>query len=175
MLVAALIRQTSARPAACSSVKKFLSSSIAPPAPDHDPILSPAHLYLRRALPSDESFILQASISTARPLHSLAPSPLIQLANRLSDFPVPPWRVPEHINRADDAIMLADLHKPLPANFFVVAERLEQRAGFAFASSRLDYFTGEQFCVYGFQCVSVALIHAMMRRGAACARGDDGS
>jgi GNAT superfamily N-acetyltransferase len=61
---------------------------------------------------------------------------------------VPPWRLPEHINRADDAIMLADLHKPLPANFFVVAERQPAgaerlRAGFAFASSRTDYFTGQ--------------------------------
>ncbi len=50
----------------------------------------------------------------------------------------------EHISRADDAIMLADLRKPLPANFFVVAERRQQRAGFAFASSRVDYFTAQQ-------------------------------
>ncbi len=49
----------------------------------------------------------------------------------------------EHISRADDAIMLADLRKPLPANFFVVAERRQQRAGFAFASSRVDYFTAQ--------------------------------
>ncbi len=72
----------------------------------------------------------------------------MQTANRLSDFPVPHWRVPEHINRADDAIMLADLHKPLPANFFLIAERLlpplpAQRAGFVFATSRQDYFTGQ--------------------------------
>ncbi len=52
--------------------------------------------------------------------------------------------MPEHINRADDAIMLADLHQPLPANFFVIAERAGLRAGFAFASSRKDYFTGER-------------------------------
>ena len=52
--------------------------------------------------------------------------------------------MPEHINRADDAIMLADLHQPLPANFFVIAERAGLRAGFAFASSRQDYFTGER-------------------------------
>ena len=80
----------------------------------------------------------------------LIPFHLLQLANRLSDFPVPPWRVAEHINRADDAIMLADLHKPLPTNLFLIAERLRhgmpvaQRAGFVFASSRLDYFTGQQ-------------------------------
>ena len=62
---------------------------------------------------------------------------------------MPPWRLPHHINRADDAIMLADLHKPLPANFFVVAERQPAgaerlRAGFAFASTRWDYFTGQR-------------------------------
>jgi ribosomal protein S18 acetylase RimI-like enzyme len=73
----------------------------------------------------------------------------LQLANRLSDFPVPPWRVPEHINRADHAIMLADLHAPHPDNLFLVAERLlqvggVQRAGFMFASSREDYFTGQR-------------------------------
>jgi ribosomal protein S18 acetylase RimI-like enzyme len=72
----------------------------------------------------------------------------LQTANRLSDFPVPQWRIPEHINRADDAIMLADLHTPLPTNFFLVAELLlpphpAQRAGFAFATSRQDYFTGQ--------------------------------
>ena len=83
------------------------------------------------------------------PAFSFTYSLLFQLANRLSDFPVPPWRVPEHINRADDAIMLADLHNPLPANFFLVAERLlytgrEPRAGFVFASSRQDYFTGQR-------------------------------
>ncbi len=86
---------------------------------------------------------LHAPCTLPLPLPLPASSLFLQLANRLSDFPVPPWRVPEHINRADDAIMLADLHKPLPSNFFVVAERVGQRAGFAFASSRTDYFTGK--------------------------------
>ena len=80
---------------------------------------------LRPALPSDSPFVLN-------------------LAQRLSDFPVPSWRLPEHINRADDAIMLADLQNPDASCLFLVAERLQQRAGFVFASSRKDYFTGER-------------------------------
>ena len=39
--------------------------------------------------------------------------------------------------------MLADLQQPSASCLFLVAERLQQRAGFVFASSRRDYFTGE--------------------------------
>ena len=78
---------------------------------------------LRAATPSDEPFLLG-------------------LTSRLADFPLPPWRTGEEIARADDAILLAALHRPDPKNLILIAEEpAGQPVGYVFASTDTDYFT----------------------------------
>ncbi len=79
---------------------------------------------LRDAIPSDEPFLLR-------------------LTSRLAAFPVPPWRTPEEIERADHPILLEALHQPTKHTLILVAVHpAGAPAGFVFVSTKTDYFTG---------------------------------
>jgi ribosomal protein S18 acetylase RimI-like enzyme len=67
---------------------------------------------------------------------------LLKLAERLGDFPVPPWRTRSEIGAADHAILLGALNQPTPENTIRVAETREGQAlGYVFVTTREDYFT----------------------------------
>ena len=68
---------------------------------------------------------------------------LLRLTDELAAFPVPPWRTPEEIARADHAMILAALTEPTPHTAIIVAEDpAGTRAGYLFVSTHRDFFTG---------------------------------
>ncbi|MEO8451367.1 MAG: GNAT family N-acetyltransferase [Gemmatimonadota bacterium] len=98
---------------------------------------------LRPPLPSDEQF-------------------LIALTERLAAFPLPPWRTAAEVAAADHPILLDALRRPSPDSLVLVAEpEPGQRAGFIFATTRTDYFTGQP---QGYIEV-LAVVPGMERRG----------
>jgi ribosomal protein S18 acetylase RimI-like enzyme len=80
---------------------------------------------IRRATPADEAFILR-------------------LTELLGAFPVPPWRTPAQIARADHELLLDALRYPTPASSLLLAEAGPGRSlGYVFTTTRQDYFTRE--------------------------------
>jgi GNAT superfamily N-acetyltransferase len=78
---------------------------------------------LRPAVPADREF-------------------LMTLTTRLGDFPVPAWRTPEEIARADDHLIEAALETPSPETLLLIAEGAGGTpVGALLASTRSDYFT----------------------------------
>lgn len=68
---------------------------------------------------------------------------LLALLPGLADFPLPAWRTARQIAEADTRILLDALHRPDPSTLVLVAEADGgEAAGFIFATTRQDYFTG---------------------------------
>lgn len=67
---------------------------------------------------------------------------VLGMATRLSDFPVPPWRTPTEIARADDQILREQLYAPHVDRVLLVAEyQAGDPRGVILVSTRIDYFT----------------------------------
>lgn len=67
-----------------------------------------------------------------------------RLTEQLAAFPVPPWRIPGEIARADHALLHDALLASRADTLVLLAEDAGGRAaGVVFASTRLDYFTGK--------------------------------
>ncbi len=82
-------------------------------------------------------------MSSIRPATPQDRDAVLRLTERLGDFPVPPWRTPEEIGRADHHLLLPALES-LPAEaLLLVAEVAARVVGFVFAAEREDYFTHE--------------------------------
>jgi len=78
---------------------------------------------IRPAAPADEAF-------------------LTGLLGRLADFEVPSWRTAAEIADADGPILLDALHRPQGDTVILVAEKpAGTPAGYAFVSTKVDYFT----------------------------------
>lgn len=78
---------------------------------------------IRPAVPADEAF-------------------LTGLLWRLADFEVPPWRTAKEIADGDLRILLDALHRPQGDTVILVAEATAGTpAGYAFVSTKIDYFT----------------------------------
>ncbi|MBI3791424.1 MAG: GNAT family N-acetyltransferase [Gemmatimonadetes bacterium] len=85
--------------------------------------MSEARLRIRPGGPEDEAAVLT-------------------IATRLSDFPVPPWRTPEEISRADDQLLREQLWAPHVDRVLLVAEfTAGDPRGCVMVSTRIDYFT----------------------------------
>ena len=69
---------------------------------------------------------------------------LLRLLPRLADFPLPAWRTAAEIARGDRQILLDALHGKLEHSVILVAESSPDggRAGYVFATTKHDYFTG---------------------------------
>jgi GNAT superfamily N-acetyltransferase len=81
-----------------------------------------------------------AAIRPARPTDEAT---LLGMLHLLAEFPVPLWRTARQIADADLRILLQALHHPDSDSCILVAEDPpETVAGFVFATSRQDYFTG---------------------------------
>lgn len=79
-----------------------------------------------------------------RPATADDQDPLLALMSQLADFPVPHWRSPEEIARADQPMLLSALHEPSPETAVIVAEESgESLSGYVFVSTRYDFFTGQ--------------------------------
>ncbi len=69
---------------------------------------------------------------------------LLSLMTQLADFPVPLWRTPEEIARADQPMLMSALHEPSPETTIVVCEEEPGHvAGYVFVSTHYDFFTGQ--------------------------------
>jgi ribosomal protein S18 acetylase RimI-like enzyme len=69
---------------------------------------------------------------------------LLRLTTRLGEFPLPHWRTADEVARADHAILLAALKSAGDDTAILVAELAGAGpAGYIFATTRRDYFTGE--------------------------------
>ena len=69
---------------------------------------------------------------------------LLQLTGRLAEFAVPEWRTAAEVTGADHAILLEALRAGDDDTAILVAEAEGVGpAGFIFATTRQDYFTGE--------------------------------
>lgn len=67
-----------------------------------------------------------------------------RLTEQLAAFPVPPWRTPEEISRADHVILSEALTGHSPDSLLLLAEReAGDSIGVLFVSTRRDYFTGQ--------------------------------
>jgi ribosomal protein S18 acetylase RimI-like enzyme len=68
---------------------------------------------------------------------------LLSLLPRLADFPLPAWRTAGEIARCDRWILLEALHGRIEHAAVLVAELSPggERAGYAFATTKHDYFT----------------------------------
>ncbi len=89
---------------------------------------------------------------------------LLALTERLADFPVPPWRSHEEIVQADHRILLAALHQNAGGIAILVAEDASgEPLGYAFAASKIDYFT-RAACAH---VEVVAVLEAAQGRGVA--------
>ncbi len=67
---------------------------------------------------------------------------VLEMATRLSDFPVPSWRTATEISRADDQLLLEQLYAPRVDRVLLVAEfTAAQAKGMIMVSTRIDYFT----------------------------------
>lgn len=83
---------------------------------------------------------MMAAIRAARPDDESA---LLTLTGRLALFDVPAWRTATQITAADHPILLQALRQPLPEHSILVAESTGgDITGFAFSTTRQDYFTG---------------------------------
>lgn len=81
---------------------------------------------------------------TIRPATPADLSWLLALTPRLAEFPVPAWRTPAEVAGADHAILEAAAAGTLPDSVVLVAEdSAGTRLGYAFSTTRGDYFTGE--------------------------------
>jgi GNAT superfamily N-acetyltransferase len=81
-----------------------------------------------------------ATIRAARPADEAM---LVGMLPLLADFPVPRWRTARQIADADLRILLEALRRPDPATSILVAEDPPGTVvGFAFATTRQDYFAG---------------------------------
>ena len=69
---------------------------------------------------------------------------LLTLMPRLADFPLPAWRTADEIARGDRPILLDALHGRVDHSAILVAELSPggERAGYVFATTKHDYFTG---------------------------------
>lgn len=66
-----------------------------------------------------------------------------RLTEQLATFPLPPWRSPEEIARADHALLAEALRAPHSGTLVLLAEDSDGRpVGVLFVSTRADYFTG---------------------------------
>jgi GNAT superfamily N-acetyltransferase len=82
-------------------------------------------------------------VATIRPARPADESTLLGMLPLLAEFPVPFWRTAQQIADADLRILLHALHHPEPGNSVLVAEEPPDTiAGFVFAVTRQDYFTG---------------------------------
>ncbi len=82
-------------------------------------------------------------MNTLRPARPADEPALLALLPGLADFPVPPWRTARQIADADTRILLEALAHPDPGTLVLVAEAPDGTiAGFLFATTRQDYFTG---------------------------------
>jgi ribosomal protein S18 acetylase RimI-like enzyme len=81
-------------------------------------------LSIRHAIPDDEGY-------------------LMALTHRLAAFPLPSWRTADEIAHADRGILRDALHGEIGGAAILVAELAPggERAGFLFATTKLDYFT----------------------------------
>jgi ribosomal protein S18 acetylase RimI-like enzyme len=117
----AILRHAEVSPA----VPGFASAELGMP---RDPSPLPTHMNqptIRPALPADLPWLLA-------------------LTPRLAEFPVPAWRTPGEIARADHAILEAAVAGALPDSVVLVAKGpTGLRLGYAFSTTRRDYFTGE--------------------------------
>ncbi len=68
---------------------------------------------------------------------------LLSLMSRLADFPVPSWRTPEEIIRADQPMLLSALREPSPETVVTVVEESAVVLGYVFVSTHYDFFTGQ--------------------------------
>jgi ribosomal protein S18 acetylase RimI-like enzyme len=80
---------------------------------------------------------------TIRPARPDDEPGVVRLAAELADFPVPPWRTPGEIARADLPILQAALRQTPDDQLFLVAESEEGMAGCIYVVTQRDYFTGE--------------------------------
>jgi len=68
---------------------------------------------------------------------------LLELTQRLSAFPVPPWRTPDEIANADHGLLSEALHHPSNDSRVLIAEvPVGTPVGCIFLTTRIDYFTG---------------------------------
>jgi ribosomal protein S18 acetylase RimI-like enzyme len=66
-----------------------------------------------------------------------------RLTEQLAAFPIPPWRTPGEIARADHAMLAEALRVPRADTLVLLAENPEGLVvGVLFVSTRADYFTG---------------------------------
>ncbi len=80
---------------------------------------------------------------TLRPAHAHDRDYLVRATELLADFPVPAWRTAEAIAEADRRVLLEALDHPSPENLIIIAERGGGPVGCLFATTEVDYFTGE--------------------------------
>lgn len=75
---------------------------------------------------------------------STADEPAIhRLTEQLAAFPIPPWRTPGEIARADHALLAEAVRAPGAVSLVLLAEDTDGRVvGVLFVSTRADYFTG---------------------------------
>jgi ribosomal protein S18 acetylase RimI-like enzyme len=80
---------------------------------------------------------------TIRPARHDDEAFLLRLLPRLADFPLPAWRTADEIARGDRQILLDALYGRLEHAAILVAESMPggERAGYAFATTKHDYFT----------------------------------
>ena len=70
---------------------------------------------------------------------------LLELTDRLAEFPLPAWRTGAQIAAADQPILEAALAHPVPETLLQIAETEDgQPLGYIFATTQVDYFTGER-------------------------------
>lgn len=82
-------------------------------------------------------------MSTLRPARPADEPALLALLPGLADFPLPDWRTARQIADADTRILLAALAHPDAGTLVLVAEATDGAiAGFVFATTKQDYFTG---------------------------------
>ncbi len=80
---------------------------------------------------------------TLRPARPDDEPGVVRLAAELADFPVPAWRTPGEIARADLPILQAAVRQTPDDQLFLVAERDEGMAGCIYVVTQRDYFTAE--------------------------------
>ena len=69
---------------------------------------------------------------------------VLDTANRLASFEPPPWRTPEELIEGEARTLRAFFDSPGSGAALLIAERLGERAGFAYLEVLRDYFTQEE-------------------------------